>query len=603
MVYTSVYAFMREQTYHTFHIPVLGLGYSIDTPLKVARYGISSVVSIIEDELIEDMRHYHAQKSGLEYAPIGKKVYDYRAKRITAYLDLLQNLVDQQINKLRGSKFESNPDLVKYFELLPSFSPLRLEFDKMMGMESGPTRTVLENKLKDSIISGSIDVNIMAKVDNPAFDKNGEKLPEEYSDALSALRGFAQSKLSSAVVLSAGYNPRLYNYIENFEDFFPDEGGHLRKKLILKVSDYRSAYIQGKLLAKKGLWVSEFRIESGINCGGHVFPTEGVLLGPILDEFRENRGKLKEELASLCASALKAKGISIAQDALQQKVTAQGGVGTAEEHTFLLEHFKLDGVGWGSPFLLVPEATNVDENTLIQLSTAKKEDFFLSNASPLGVPFHNFRKSSSENQRMSRVEQGRSGSPCYKKYLSSNTEFTATPICTASRQYQSLKENEILSSIIDAELVENKLNKLHEKDCLCEGLGAPVRLKNKMPLSHKLSAVVVCPGPNLAYFSGTFTLRKMVDHIYGRISLLNSEFRSHMFVNELRLYIAYFMEQVNRFKTGTDKEAKAHRRFADNLLNGICYYRSIANLLSGAEPIDCELNQLERQLLTLPQLT
>ena len=31
---------------HTFHIPVLGLGYSVDTPLKVARYGISSVVSI-----------------------------------------------------------------------------------------------------------------------------------------------------------------------------------------------------------------------------------------------------------------------------------------------------------------------------------------------------------------------------------------------------------------------------------------------------------------------------------------------------------------------------------------------------------------------------
>jgi hypothetical protein len=30
---------------HAFHIPVLGLGFSIDTPLKVARYGISSVIS------------------------------------------------------------------------------------------------------------------------------------------------------------------------------------------------------------------------------------------------------------------------------------------------------------------------------------------------------------------------------------------------------------------------------------------------------------------------------------------------------------------------------------------------------------------------------
>ena len=47
---------MDKDTLHTFHIPVLGLGYSIDTPVKVARFGISSVVSIIEDELVEKMR-------------------------------------------------------------------------------------------------------------------------------------------------------------------------------------------------------------------------------------------------------------------------------------------------------------------------------------------------------------------------------------------------------------------------------------------------------------------------------------------------------------------------------------------------------------------
>jgi hypothetical protein len=41
---------------HKFHIPDLGLGYSIDTPLKVGRDGISSVVSIVDDELIERMR-------------------------------------------------------------------------------------------------------------------------------------------------------------------------------------------------------------------------------------------------------------------------------------------------------------------------------------------------------------------------------------------------------------------------------------------------------------------------------------------------------------------------------------------------------------------
>ena len=47
---------------HTFHIPVMGLSYTIDSPIKVARFGISSVVSIIEDSLIERMREYYHQQ-------------------------------------------------------------------------------------------------------------------------------------------------------------------------------------------------------------------------------------------------------------------------------------------------------------------------------------------------------------------------------------------------------------------------------------------------------------------------------------------------------------------------------------------------------------
>ena len=95
--------------------------------------------------------------------------------------------------------------------------------------------------------------------------------------------------LNSSVVLSAGMNTKLYSYFESFSDFFPDENGKLKKKIILKVSDFRSALIQGKFLAKKGLWVSEYRIESGLNCGGHAFATDGYLIGPILEEFKTSR--------------------------------------------------------------------------------------------------------------------------------------------------------------------------------------------------------------------------------------------------------------------------------------------------------------------------
>jgi hypothetical protein len=77
----------------------------------------------------------------------------------------------------------------------------------------------LEAKLRAGIEAGSIDVNIMAKLNRIRYDKNGEALDKEYADALSALRGYAQSKLKSSIIFSAGYNPMLYGYLENFPDF------------------------------------------------------------------------------------------------------------------------------------------------------------------------------------------------------------------------------------------------------------------------------------------------------------------------------------------------------------------------------------------------
>ena len=105
---------------------------------------------------------------------------------------------------------------------------------------------------------------------------------------------------------------------------------------------------------------SEYRIESGLNCGGHAFATEGYLMGPILAEFRD-RKQLIDNIFSICKSSLEANGRIIPHQTLPLKITAQGGVATAEEHNFLINHYNLDTVGWGTPFLLVPEATTVDK--------------------------------------------------------------------------------------------------------------------------------------------------------------------------------------------------------------------------------------------------
>src|SRR5690606_8003840 len=106
----------------------------------------------------------------------------------------------------------------------------------------------IKSYIDTHLSAGAIDVNIMTKIDKENFIK-GEQLPVEYNDAHASLRGFANSTLQSSVVLSAGMNPRLYSYFEKFEDFYPDAKGFLKKKIILKVSDYRSAIIQGKFLA------------------------------------------------------------------------------------------------------------------------------------------------------------------------------------------------------------------------------------------------------------------------------------------------------------------------------------------------------------------
>ncbi|TCD01108.1 hypothetical protein [Pedobacter psychroterrae] len=577
---------------HTFHIPVLGLGYSIDTPLKVARFGISSVVSIVDDELTERMRKHHSEINHEPYQLITKSDPNSRSERITAYLNLLTKLVNKQASEMTQMSFEEDNDLCRYFELLPEGSQLSAKYHHMQLLPIGTEKHFLQWELKRDIATGNIDVNIMSKVDKANYLKD-VYLGDEHTDALAAIRGFANSELNSSVVISAGLNPRLFSYMEEFSDFYPKEDGSFNKQIILKVSDYRSALIQAKVLAKKGLWVSEFRIESGLNCGGHAFATEGLLLGPILQEFKDNRMLLHGELLELYINALLRKEIKLLQSFNPvQKITVQGGIGTAEEHQFLISYYQLDAAGWGSPFLLVPEATNVDADTLVQLADAEECDFYLSDASPLGIPFNNFAKSTGEQQRIERIERGRPGSPCTKKFLVSNTEFTAEPICTASREYQNLKIKQLQSMGFEQAKLTEQISKVTEKICLCEGLCASAYLADDLLRPRENKAVSICPGPNLAYFNKKYSLKEMIDHIYGKNDLLAGIARPNLFIKEFGLYIDYLKKEIEnilddvnlqwedwneKLQEVNGKKSKYFSKFYDQLNNGINYYRELIN--------------------------
>jgi hypothetical protein len=457
-------------------------------------------------------------------------------------------------------------------DMLPNTSPLKQQFNQI---QKTGNKQDLVGWVQENLQIGSIDVNIMTKLDKENYSANG-KLPSEYNDAHAALRGFAKSKLNSSIVLSAGLNQKLYSYMENFDDFYPDENGRVKKKIILKVSDYRSALVQGRFLAKKGLWISEYRIESGLNCGGHAFATHGYLMGPILEEFKNNRHALVDTMFEVLLNALKNQHRICPQKAPDIKVTAQGGVGTSEEHEFLLNHYLLDSIGWGTPFLLVPEVVNVDPDTLRLLSEALEGDLYLSNISPLGIPFNNLRGNTKDVVKEQRIKDGTPGSPCAKKFLVSNTEFTEKPVCTASRQFQSLKLDQLLKKTISPEERAVEYNKIVEKSCICVGLGTAALMINNLDSTLEGKGVSVCPGPNLAYFSKIVPLKEMIDHIYGRINLISRKDRPHMFINELKMYIDYLKNKIEEAsKPASEKQKEYIQVFQQNLKEGIRYYNGL----------------------------
>ena len=421
---------------------------------------------------------------------------------------------------------------------------------------------------------GQIEANIMTKLDRDRY-RGKEKLSPLLADGMSALRGFARSNLRSGLVLSAGINTRLYSYLSQFDDFFPDQSGLPKKKIILKVSDYRSAAIQGKFLAKHGIWVSEYRVESGLNCGGHAFVSDGELMGPILEEFKKKKKELADFLRPLYHKALAALGRQEPPGPLPVRTTAQGGIGTADEHSFLLNHYHIDSAGWGTPFLLVPEVANVDERQLQQLAAATEKDIFLSGSSPLGVPFWNLRGSASEELRQRRILENRAGSPCPKSFLALNSEFTEVPICSASRTYQLLKARDLRRQAAEGARTEKIQEAVLEKSCICHDLGGGATLKNAIDPD---ASPAVCPGPNIAYFSKIATLEEMISHIYGRMSLLARSDRPHMFVKELGLYVDYFREERKKFAEGLSTRSSDYfQDLRKNLLEGIAYYQALAD--------------------------
>lgn len=531
---------------HTFHIPVMGTGHSLDTPIRVAHLGIQSAMSVVDDQLIETLRRYYCKKWSIPYKSIPASEPDGREKRITAWLECVQTIVETRLDALRETALFSESEKDRYFRLLDPESAIGSLYRRLKRSPESARSPEDLDELESSIKPGRIEVNIMSKVDALHPEKGEGFMSDEYRDGHSALRGVANSSLDLSLVLSAGFNPSLYSYLSEFRDFYRTTAGTIRKQIVLKVSDFRSALIQGKFLAKKGLEVTEFRIESGLNCGGHAFDAGGHLLPAILNEFQEKRHQLQETFRPLIDAFYEKREWEKPSPELIEPVrlTVQGGIGTNGEHRRLTQACGMDRTGWGSPFLLVPEATCVDHATMQLLEEAGEKDLFLSAFSPLGVPFNTVRDSGSERYTSKRAATDKPGSSCPKGFLVSNTEFTENPICTASTQYQLLKIQSVKGSDLPEPVKNRMISGVLEKSCLCQhlGNGALIRLGIRKPSYGRQS---ICPGPNIAWFNRTYTLEEMTHHIDGSKPSLVPKNRPHMFANELRLTVDRLIQRMD----------------------------------------------------------
>jgi hypothetical protein len=205
---------------------------------------------------------------------------------------------------------------------------------------------------------------------------------------------------------------------------------------------------------------------------------------------------------------------------------------------------------------------------------------YLSNISPLGVPFNTLKNSTKDIEKFEKIKEGRPGSPCPRKFLALSNEYGTEGVCTASRLFQKNKIEELGMS-----------EDITEKACLCMGLAATAVINYDVN-TRESKGVSICPGPNMAYFSKELTLSEMANHIYNDADGVVRSDRPNMFVNELSMYLKLLSEKIEEHKLSWGRASeKKLTNFADNLNNGIDYYFEMFN------NVDNTFNDIKKSVL------
>ena len=158
----------------------MGIGFTVDSALKVARFGIDSVMSLSGQPLQEKLRKFYSDKYGIAYEAITEKADDYRAQRTKAYLNLLNDMLNITFEEFKNSPARHKDDIEKHIDMLPDSANMKKEFqDLLAGSDNADEfKTWVEANLR----LGSIDVNIMTKLDKENYVKGRSYLLNKTTD-------------------------------------------------------------------------------------------------------------------------------------------------------------------------------------------------------------------------------------------------------------------------------------------------------------------------------------------------------------------------------------------------------------------------------------
>jgi hypothetical protein len=148
------------------------------------------------------------------------------------------------------------------------------------------------------------------------------------------------------------------------------------------------------------------------------------------------------------------------------------------------------------------------------------------------------------------------------------------------------------------------VQQVYDKTCLCDHLGNGSLIHFGI-LKKNHGRQAICPGPNIAWFDGPYSLNVMVDHIYGRIKLTPDQ-RPHMFAKELEMYVDYLSVMVSKTDPSDAKAMSKLTTIHSNLLVGIEELREISETESYSQEnlasLKATASEQESRLMSMDEL-